>query len=96
MRNGAGRGQRNTGDAALFGGTYIVFVKRGQEIKPVQIKTGLTDLDFSEVTSGLEPTDSVLLLPSASLIQSQQQFQERINRVTGGGGVPGMKQSSGR
>ncbi len=58
----------------------------------VWIRTGLTDLDYSEVVEGLQPTDSVLVLPSASLVQSQQETQERINRVTGGGGVPGMQQ----
>jgi len=25
-------------------------------------------------------------------VQSQQESQERINRITGGGGVPGMQQ----
>ena len=52
--------------------------------------TGLTDLDYSEVISGLQEGDSVLALPSASLINAQTQFQQRIQQVTGGGGVPGM------
>ncbi len=56
------------------------------------VATGLTDLDYIEVRSGLEAGDSVLVLPSASLVQSQQDAQERINRVTGGGGLPGMRQ----
>jgi hypothetical protein len=34
----------------------------------------------------------VLVLPSASLVQSQQEMLERFNRVTGGGGLPGMQQ----
>jgi hypothetical protein len=34
----------------------------------------------------------VLVLPSASLVQSQQEVQERVNRATGGGAVPGMRQ----
>jgi len=61
----------------------------------VWIRTGLTDLDYSEVLQGLELGDSVYVLPSASLVQSQQDMQQRINRVTGGGGVPGMRQESG-
>ena len=77
---------------ASSGGRYIVFVKRPQGPRPAWIRTGLTDLDYSEVVAGLEPTDSVLILPSASLVQSQQESQERINRITGGGGVPGMQQ----
>jgi HlyD family secretion protein len=92
--NGGGMRRNGNGDAALNGGNYIVFVKRGTEIKPVHITTGLTDLDYSEVTKGLEPTDSVLLLPSAGLIQSQQEFQQRVNQMTGGGGVPGMRSNT--
>jgi HlyD family secretion protein len=77
---------------ASFGGRYIVFVKRPEGPKAVWIRTGLTDLDYSEVVEGLQPADSVLVLPSASLVQSQREAQERINRVTGGGAVPGMQQ----
>jgi HlyD family secretion protein len=76
----------------LFGGRYIVFVKRPGGPEPVWIRTGLTDLDYSEVREGLQAGDSVLVLPSASLVQSQQESQERANRITGGGGLPGMRQ----
>jgi HlyD family secretion protein len=71
---------------------YVVFARRGGQVVPVWIRTGLTDLDYSEVVAGLEPGDSVLLLPSASLVQSQSEMRERMNRMTGGGGaVPGMR-----
>jgi HlyD family secretion protein len=89
---GGGRGGRGGTVDASFGGRYIVFVKRPGGPKPVWIRTGLTDLDYSEVVEGLQPSDSVLVLPSASLVQSQQESQERINRITGGGGLPGMQQ----
>jgi HlyD family secretion protein len=91
---GPGVGGQNRGGSVdvSFGGRYIVFVKRPDGPKPVWIRTGLTDLDYSEVVDGLQPNDSVLVLPSASLVQSQQESQERINRMTGGGGVPGMQQ----
>jgi hypothetical protein len=69
-----------------------VFVKRPDGAKPVWIRTGLTDLDYSEVVDGLAAGDSVLILPSASLVQSQQESRERAIRITGGGGVPGMQQ----
>lgn len=59
------------------------------------IRTGLTDLDYSEVVEGLSAGDSVLVLPSASLVQSQQESQERVTRMTGGGAVPGMRQQQG-
>jgi HlyD family secretion protein len=89
---GGSRGGRGGMVDASFGGRYIVFVKRPGGPKPVWIRTGLTDLDYSEVVEGLQPNDSVLVLPSASLVQSQQESQERINRMTGGGGLPGMQQ----
>jgi HlyD family secretion protein len=79
-----GRRASGEGNNYQFGGTYIVFVLRDDRPTPVNVRTGLTDLDYSEVVSGLTASDSVLVLPSASLVQSQQEFQERINRVTGG------------
>jgi HlyD family secretion protein len=92
LRGGFTRAARGT-DAG--GGRYIVFVKRDGQPTPVWIRTGLTDLDYSEVLQGLQVGDSVYVLPSASLVQSQQDMQQRINRVTGGGAVPGMQQQSG-
>jgi hypothetical protein len=68
-----------------------VFVIRGGKITPISIRTGLSDQDYIEVTSGLTETDSVLVLPSASLVQAQQQFRQRFQNVTGGG-LPGLKQ----
>jgi HlyD family secretion protein len=73
---------------------YIVFVKRDGRVTPVWIRTGLTDMDYGEVLDGLTPSDSVLVLPSASLVQSQQDMRERFNRITGGGAVPGMQQQT--
>jgi HlyD family secretion protein len=88
-RGGAGRRQGSFGGAAS--GQYIVFVKRNGQAKPVWIRTGLTDLDYSEVVQGLRRGDSVYVLPSASLVQSQQDMKQRFNQMTGGGAVPGMR-----
>jgi hypothetical protein len=52
----------------------------------------VTDMDYSEVVSGLTEQDTILLLPSASLVQSQQEMRDRMARF--GGGVPGMKQQT--
>ncbi len=89
---GGGRGGRGgqaggNGQDALFGGKYIVFALRGGKPTPVYVTTGITDLDYSEVKSGLTAQDSVLLLPSASLIQAQQGLQERMSRNSG---LPGQ------
>jgi HlyD family secretion protein len=92
QRPGGRSGARSAQGA---GNRYIVFVTRNGKPTPVWIRTGLTDLDYSEVVDGLTLSDSVLVLPSASLVQSQQESRERMNRITGGGGaVPGMQQQS--
>ncbi len=88
---GSGSGQQqsqSSTDAALMGGSYTVFALRGGEPVPVPVRTGLTDLDYSEVLSGLELGDTVLVLPSSSLLASQQQMQDRLNRIRGG--MPGV------
>ena len=76
-------------------GRYIVFVMRAGVPTAVRIRTGLTDMDYSEVLSGLTASDSVLVLPSAALVQSQQELQERIEQRTGGA-MPGMTGGGGR
>ncbi len=91
MGGGMGR-QRQSGSDFQFGGDYIVFVRRNGEPAPVYIRTGLTDLDYSEVVRGLTAADSVLVLPSASLVQQQEQQKTRMTQMTGGGGLPGVSQ----
>jgi HlyD family secretion protein len=94
---GSGGGMRFRGNGGGNGGgngqgqSYIVFVLRGGKPTAVQIRTGLTDLDYTEVMNGLTPQDTVLLLPSASLVQAQQSFRERFQHFTGGG-LPGLRQ----
>jgi HlyD family secretion protein len=86
---GAGGGgfRRNSGEPS----SYIVFVLRKGKPTPVQIRTGLTDLDYIEVVSGLTEQDTVLVLPSASLLNAQRDMQQRMRQVTGGG-LPGVQQ----
>ena len=73
-----------------FGGHYIVFAMRGESPVPLMIRTGLTDLDYTEVVEGLSESDSVLILPSASLVRSQETFHKRIRSITGDG-LPGVR-----
>jgi len=77
----------------LFGGSYIVFVMRGGEIRALPVQTGLTDLDYSEVRSGLTDQDTVLILPSASLIRQQQQSQQRTEMMRSA--MPGAPPTGG-
>jgi HlyD family secretion protein len=73
--------------------SYVVFALRAGRVIAAPVKTGLSDQDYIEVTSGLEQGDTVLVLPTASLVQSQQQFRQRFTNVTGGG-LPGLRQQT--
>src|SRR6266550_6686838 len=85
---GAGGGfRRSTGEPS----SYIVFTLKNGKPTPVQIRTGLTDLDYIEVVGGLTEQDTVLVLPSASLLNAQRDMQQRMRNVTGGG-LPGVQQ----
>jgi HlyD family secretion protein len=90
---GGGRGGRQAqSNDYQFGGRYIVLVLRNGKPFAVNVRTGLTDMDYSEVVEGLTEKDSVLVLPSASLVASQDEWRERMARVTGGGSMGGMRQ----
>jgi HlyD family secretion protein len=89
---GFGQGGNNGQQAArplpaggdyLFGGDYWVVALRGNQTVPLAVKTGLTDLEYSEIVSGLEPGDKVLLLPSTSLYEQQERLQEFISQRFG-------------
>jgi hypothetical protein len=54
-------------------------VLRNAQPVPISVKTGLTDLEYSEIVSGLEPGDRVLLLPSSSLFDQQERLQQFIS-----------------
>lgn len=94
-----GGGGRRSSASTLeyqFGGDYWVVAMRDGEPVPMAVRTGVTDLQFSEIVDGLEPTDHVLLLPSASLFEQQEMLQQFISARFGsstpfsqqGGGTP--------
>jgi HlyD family secretion protein len=66
-----------------FGGEYWVIALRGDQAVPLAVKTGITDLEYSEIVSGLEPGDRVLLLPSTSLYEQQERLQQFISQRFG-------------
>jgi HlyD family secretion protein len=76
-----------TRDGYRFSNRYWVFRDRNGSPEPVNVQTGLTDLDYSEVIAGLKVGDQVLMLPSSDLIKSQQRFQEQMRQFTS---LPGM------
>jgi len=82
----AGGGGGNAASAAparpsyyQFGGDYWVIALRNDQPVPIAVKTGLTDLEYSEIVSGLQPGDRVLLLPSTSLFEQQERLQQFIS-----------------
>jgi HlyD family secretion protein len=82
---GGGRsGGKSADDDFLFGGRYAVYVVRDAEIKAVSIRTGLTDFSYVAVLDGLTETDSVLILPTAGLMASQERWQNWARRRASG------------
>ena len=82
-----GAGERG-GALGLGRGLWVVAVKDGREV-PTPVETGITDLDRVEITRGVAEGDEVLLLPTASLVEIQQQIQDVASRRSG---IPGLTQ----
>jgi HlyD family secretion protein len=91
---GGGRPPARLGDDdAGSGARFVSFVVRVGVTQPVAVLAGASDLDFSEIRSGLVEGDSVLLVPSAGLLDAQQQMRERMNRMMGS--MPGARMPGG-
>ena len=86
------RGRNNQGEADTdyrFGGEFWVVIDEGDgETRIANVRAGLTDLDKVEIISGLDENDRVLILPSAHLVETQEQLRNWINRRVGT--VPGL------
>jgi HlyD family secretion protein len=88
-RGNFGGGSPSTGPDYRFGGDFWVVVKDANgEPRIENVTAGLTDLDRVEIVSGLSDSDEIMILPSAHLVETQEQLQEFINRRVGG--VPGI------
>jgi HlyD family secretion protein len=81
-----GRPGEGSGALGLGRGLWVVAVKDGRDL-PLPVQTGITDFDRVEITGGLAEGDRVLLLPTASLVEIQQQIQDVASRR---GGIPGL------
>ena len=72
-----------------FGGDFWVVVQEDDGgTRLANVRAGLTDLDRVEIMSGLEENERVLILPSAHLVETQEQLQRWIKRRVGT--VPGI------
>jgi HlyD family secretion protein len=74
-----------------FSNRYWVFVQRDGKPVAVEVHTGVTDLDYSEVLAGLRESERVYMLPSSGLVESQQRLQQQMRKFTG---MPGMSSGS--
>jgi HlyD family secretion protein len=87
-----GNGRKRGGDEGTdyrFGGDFwVVIEEQDGGTRIANVKAGLTDLDRVEIISGLEENDRVFILPSAHLVETQEQLQKWINRRVGS--VPGI------
>ncbi len=72
-----------------FGGKFWVVVDNDGEREFRNVTTGITDLEQVEIVDGLEEGESVLILPSTHLVETQQELQKWINRRIGS--VPGIR-----
>ena len=87
-----GLAEGGSGDKYQYSNRYWVFVSRDGKPVAVPVKTGITDLDYSEVLAGLKAGDAVYLLPSSGLVETQQRFQQQMRQFTG---MPGMTKPQG-
>lgn len=74
-----------------FSNRYWVFVQRDGNPVAVELRTGITDLDYSEVLAGLRESELVYMLPSSGLVESQQRLQQQMRKFTGMPGMSGGK-----
>jgi HlyD family secretion protein len=86
---GARRRAGSGADKYLFGADYWVLVLKDGLAQPRWVRTGITDYAFSEVVTGLDAGEDVLLLPSSALFESRERMQGFMTRRFGT--LPGMQ-----
>ena len=69
----------------------LVFVADSNTYKPRVVRVGASNLDYTEIVSGLHEGERVALLSVAQAAANRAQQNERIRTITGGG-MPGMQQ----
>jgi HlyD family secretion protein len=86
MGGSGGRRPRGPTTDYRFGGDYWVFANHNGVPEPMPVRTGITDLEYSEIVTGLGAGDEVFLLPSSDLFRRQERmrnFTRRFNAVPG-------------
>ncbi|AKQ65788.1 Macrolide-specific efflux protein MacA [Myxococcus hansupus] len=81
---GAGRRQREERQGQTDTRMGVVFVQGAKGLEPRRVTLGLSDWESTEVVSGLEEGEQVMLISVAKLQQQQQQRNERMRQMSGG------------
>ena len=81
---GAAGGRGGRGGQPSGPRTSLVFIAVAGKYEPRVIRTGLASYDYTEVVSGLEEGDQVVLLTTAQLQQQQQQQRDQMRARQGG------------
>jgi len=110
---GGGRrgGRRGSSTAALTAGMPVpvsqattraarpalVLVSSGTSFAPRVIRVGMSDLDYTEVVSGLQEGEQVLLLSALAMQARRDSAMNRMRNMSGGGmpGAPGAATPGG-
>lgn len=103
-RGGRGGGRRTSSVAAMAEGMAVptaqtsprrtsaraalVYVVAGTGYAPRVIRAGMSDLDYTEVVSGLEEGEQVVLLSALSMQARRDSAMQRMRSMSGGG-MPG-------
>ena len=66
----------------------LVYIVNGTTFAPRVVRVGMSDLDYTEVVSGLQEGEQVLLLTSLAMQASRDSAMARM-RSRSGGGMPG-------
>ena len=93
-RNAAAGGTGMASPSGGFGNgrtrqAQVVLVKTATGLEPRVVRIGISDFDYSEVLSGLEECDEVVLL-SVAAVQAKRQSDQAQLRQRMGSGMPGV------
>ena len=67
----------------------LVYIVNGTTFAPRVVRVGMSDLDYTEVVSGLQEGEQVLLMTALAMQASRDSAMARMRRGAGGG-MPGM------
>jgi HlyD family secretion protein len=80
----AAAGEDSTGEGRRLGGEYLAYVRRDGADQTVRVQTGPSDFEFAAVEAGLQPGDSVYILPTGWLLSEQRERAARMEQRAGG------------